>query len=158
MPSRPSTRAREWPSIGAAVGRCWADEVIDDMEGDAAEAVLARTNGRGADVVIEATGNPTAGAAALAMAAKGARVALTGIFTQPATVHLNHIVRRELNVYGTLCYTRTQFAEALRLLAIHAVDPAPLITHVLPLSDIGRGLDLLARHAAIKVQLEPPTG
>ena len=141
-----------------AVGACWADEVIDSQQENEAEAILARTNGRGADVVIEATGNPTAGAAALAMAAKGARVALTGVFTQPATVHLNHIVRRELNVHGTLCYTRAQFAEALRLLAIRAVDPTPLITHVLPLSDIGLGLDLLARHEAIKVQLEPSTG
>ncbi|MFN8483666.1 MAG: alcohol dehydrogenase catalytic domain-containing protein [Anaerolineae bacterium] len=140
-----------------AVGRRWADDVIDALEEDEAAGVLARTNGRGADVVIEATGNPAAGAAALAMAAKGARVALTGIFTQPATVHLDTIVRRELNVYGTLCYTRAQFAEALRLMAIGSVDAAPIVTHVLPLSDIGLGLDLLARHEAIKVQLEPPT-
>lgn len=140
-----------------AVGRRWADDVIDDLQEDAADAILARTNGRGADVVIEATGNPAAGAAALAMAAKSARVALTGVFTQPATVHLNHIVRRELNVYGTLCYTRAQFAEALRLLAIGSVDAAPIVTHVLSLSDIGLGLELLHSHGAIKVQLEPPT-
>ncbi len=140
-----------------AVGECWANEVIDDTQGDAVAAVMGLTEGRGADVVIEATGNPTAGAAALATAAKGARVALTGVFTQPATVHLDHIVRRELNVYGTLCYTRAQFAEALRLLAVRAVDAAPIVTHVLPLSEIGLALDLLRRHEAIKVQLEPAT-
>ncbi|MFN8476013.1 MAG: alcohol dehydrogenase catalytic domain-containing protein [Anaerolineae bacterium] len=141
-----------------AVGQRWADDVIDDLEEDEVEGVLARTNGRGADVVIEATGNPTAGAAALAIAAKSGRVALTGVFTQPATVQLNHIVRRELNVFGTLCYTRAQFAEALRLLAIGSVDAAPIVTHVLPLSDIGFGLDLLHSHAAIKVQLNPTIG
>jgi 2-desacetyl-2-hydroxyethyl bacteriochlorophyllide A dehydrogenase len=58
--------------------RLGATHVIDATHTDAVEAVMAATGGRGADVVIEATGNPAVIPQALRTAADLGRVVLLG--------------------------------------------------------------------------------
>jgi L-iditol 2-dehydrogenase len=44
---------------------------------------------------------------------------------------------------------------ALALISTGQVDPAPLVSHRLPLEDTGRGLELQRRGEALKVVVEP---
>ncbi|MDR7434567.1 MAG: alcohol dehydrogenase catalytic domain-containing protein [Armatimonadota bacterium] len=132
-----------------------ADAVVDLSWEDPVEAVLRANEGRLADIVIEATGNPDAVETACQVASKKGKIVLAGIFHQEARVHPQHIVRKELRVRGSFCYTREDFATCIQLVADGRVRTAPLITHVLPLDQIGEGLRLIKNREAIKVILEP---
>lgn len=106
----------------------------------------------GADLVVEATGSPEG----LAQAAKWVRP--RGTVVLKSTVHDLGEARPtgwvvdEITIVGSRC---GPFAPALRLLERGLIDPRPLISARLPLSD---GLEALARARApgvVKVLLDP---
>ncbi len=69
-----------------------ADYVIDPKENNINEQLSLYTKGRGANTIIEATGNGDALNTALRSASKFARVALLGCIRTPTTVDLYHDV------------------------------------------------------------------
>lgn len=78
-----------------------ADHTVNPTRVDAVEEVRRLTGGRGADVVIEATGNPEAIPAALDMAARFGRVVLLGSPRGMSTVDFyTSVHRRGLTVVG----------------------------------------------------------
>jgi len=135
--------------------RLGADAVVDLSQEDPVEGVLRANEGRLADIVIEATGNPDAVETACQIASKKGKIVLTGIFHEEARVHPRHIVRKELRIRGSFCYTREDFATCIQLVADGRVRTAPVITHVLPLKEMEKGLQLIKSREAIKVILEP---
>ncbi len=132
-----------------------ADHVISLAEEDPVAAVNQLTNGEMAQVVLEATGNAEVVQTVIDLAAKGARVGLLGIFHHLAQVDVRKIVRRELRVFGSFCYTWDDFAASLSLLQRGKVNITPLVTHVMPLAEIGQALDLIKSRQAIKIILKP---
>ncbi|MDR7481528.1 MAG: alcohol dehydrogenase catalytic domain-containing protein [Armatimonadota bacterium] len=127
-------------------------EAVDLRGRDAPAAVRALAPG-GASVVVEATGAPAVASQAVASAAKGARVVVLGVFYEPVPMDLGALVRRELRVFGRLCYTWDEYEQALALLASGRIRP--LVSHTFPLSEISRALDLLRSRGTIKVVVEP---
>lgn len=117
--------------------------------------VLEASEGRGAEVVVEATGSPAALDLALSLAAKGGRVALVSIYHERTDVEPNTIVFKELKVLGSFDYTWLDFEEALHLIADGRVRTDPLITHRLPLERIDEGIALMQSRQALKVMLRP---
>jgi threonine dehydrogenase-like Zn-dependent dehydrogenase len=106
-------------------------------------------------VVIEATGNASVLPDVLNCAAKGARVVLLGIFHDGVRLEPASIVRRELQVLGSFCYSWGDFEESLRLLARGKVTSQHVVTHVLALDQIEEALRLIRKRQAIKVILRP---
>ncbi len=137
------------------VARRWADEVIDAAAVDGVAAVAGLTDGRGASVVIEATGDPAAVGAALHIAGRMGRVALLGLYPAAVLAPLGWLGQRGIDLYGTIGYTRKEFAQALSLIVGGAVTTDSIVTHTLPLTELAQGLDLAASRQAIKVHLEP---
>jgi L-iditol 2-dehydrogenase len=132
-----------------------ADHVFCSAEEDPGTAIARCTDGQMASVVIEATGSAQVLPAVIDAAAKGARIALLGIFHQPATFEVRQIVRRELQIMGSFCYSWDDFEESLRLLADGKVATERMITHVLPLEKMEQALALMRSGEAIKVILKP---
>lgn len=130
-----------------------ADEVISTQQEDPVEAVRARTGGQGASVIIEATGAPAVFPQAIEAAARGGRVLILGVFHEPVQIHASFLVRKELQVWGSLCYTWDEYEYSLQLLAEGRIRP--LITHVLPLNAMEQALTLLHRREALKVVIRP---
>jgi len=87
--------------------------------------------------------------------AAGARVLLLGIFHGEARLTPAPLVRRELRYEGSFCYNWTDFEHSLGLIARGQVSTRHVVTHVLPLAEIGQALDLIHQRQAIKVLLEP---
>lgn len=145
-------RSEERLAVAANLG---ADAVISLEEEDPVAIVSRLTNGRMAQVVLEATGNAAAVPIAVALAAKGGRVGLLGIFHEAAQVDVRQVVRRELRVFGSFCYSWDDFEASLRLLSRGKVNIAPVVTHIMPLEEIGHALELIRRRQAIKVILKP---
>jgi L-gulonate 5-dehydrogenase len=80
--------------------------------------ILERTNGEGAPVVIEATGNSKAMEATVDLVAAGGRIVIVGLLPKGQMIQLPglDLTRKEMSILGA----RTEidcFPEALRLLA-----------------------------------------
>jgi len=128
---------------------------VNSHQQDPVEIIARLTGGRMADLVIEATGNAEVLPILLRAAAKGGTVLLLGIFHFDAQVNPAPIIRHELHVVGSFCYNYESFAASLELLRHRQVRIEPVVTHILPLEEIGHALDLLNQRQAIKVILEP---
>ncbi len=82
------------------------------------QTVLAQTNGEGAPVVIEATGNPAVMEQTVDLVAAGGRVVIVGLVKQGTEVRFPGLdfTRKEITVVGSRASVDC-FPEALRLLA-----------------------------------------
>jgi L-iditol 2-dehydrogenase len=132
-----------------------ADHVFTTQDGNVADRVAKVTDGRMASVVIEATGNPAAMPTVLNCAARQARVLVIGISHAEATFNPVIIVRRELQVMGSFCYSWEDFEESLWLLARGKITTRKMVTHVMALEQLGQALELLRERTALKVILRP---
>jgi 2-desacetyl-2-hydroxyethyl bacteriochlorophyllide A dehydrogenase len=118
-----------------------AEHVIDPRNTEARALILGLTRGRGADVVIEGSGNPTAMANALEVACFGGRVVYVGIKVGAiAQAPLGLMVEKSLHVRGNVGSTGT-WPAALRFLDRTGLDLTPLVTRTFPLSEAVKALD-----------------
>jgi L-iditol 2-dehydrogenase len=114
------------------------------------------TDGRGADLVIVTAGGP----AALPWAAGrirdgGAIHYFAGGAGESLPLPLDTLYHRELSLGATYSSSPADLAEAFELLTARAVSVEGLITHRLPLSRLGEGIELMRRHEAVKVYVTP---
>jgi len=76
-----------------------ADVIINPSQEDAVERLFAVTDGEGASLILEATGNPQVIPLAFKLAANGGRIVLTGALEEPVTLHFHEaFIRRELSL------------------------------------------------------------
>ncbi|MDJ0335146.1 zinc-dependent dehydrogenase [Salinibacterium sp. G-O1] len=134
------------------------DLTIVSSETDAVDAVMAATNGRGADVVITAAASGSAQEQGLRMLARRGRLSLFGGLPKDhptITVDSNLVHYRELTIVGVNGSSPAHNKQALELIATGAVPVSDLITHRLPLDRLLDAIDIVARGEAIKVTIEP---
>lgn len=106
--------------------RMGAAEALDPGAGDVRRAVRGRTEGRGADLVIDCSGQPRAFAQWMDLSRRGGRVAVCGLGHGPAEVDLSRLVLFERQVIGVLGY-RHDHQAVLGLMAGGRLDPSPLL-------------------------------
>jgi threonine dehydrogenase-like Zn-dependent dehydrogenase len=78
---------------------------------------------------------------------------ILGVFHEPTRLDAGLLVRKELQLWGSLCYTWDEYEYSLRLLAEGRIRP--LVSHVLPLTEMESALALLRRREALKVVIRP---
>lgn len=132
-------------------------EAIDPAREDVAARVLAATNGRGADAVIEAVGRPELIQQALLLARPGGRVAVIGLCLAPVEIQPALLFLRNLSLRSGLVNPQRHVPKLLAAIEAGRLDPAEIITHRLPLADGVRGYEIFATHAddVLKVVLTP---
>jgi threonine dehydrogenase-like Zn-dependent dehydrogenase len=120
-------------------------------------ALAEATEGRGADVVIDAVGHPAAFEGAIDIVRRGGTVVVLGVYSSETTqVQLGAYWSRALSLrFAGLTPVLAWWERATAALARGEVDPTPLISHRLPLEDAAEGYALFDRRAATKVVLEP---
>jgi len=123
------------------------------------EQVRALTNGRGADVVLEAAGNPTAVALACDVARRGGTVVAAGVAggRRPLTLESDLFCLKDLRVHGIFAYTSEVFQKTLRQIEGGALDVRPFITHRFPLEQYLQAFHLLKHRPepVLKIVLTP---
>lgn len=129
-------------------------EVGADLD-EAAGAVREALGAQGADVVVDAGGTAESTFLSLDVAAQGARVAVFG-FTREARIEpLRQVIRKGLALYGVSAAARRHYGLALRMIASRAVVPSEIVSHRLPLAQVGEGIELVKARQATKVLLAP---
>ncbi len=106
--------------------RMGAAEAVDPAAGDLRRTVQARTEGRGADLVIDCSGQPRAFAQWVELSRRGGRIVVCGLGHGPAEFDLSRLVFFERQVIGALGYRRDHQA-VLGLMATGRLDPSPLL-------------------------------
>jgi len=143
----------------AIAQRFGADEIIQfapDL--DLIKSVHALTEGRGADMVIEAVGRPEAWQQALAMVRKGGSINFFGGCASATKVELdtNRIHYSALRMRATFHHTPRTIREALSLIAENQVRSKDYITGEAPLTELPEVFRRMAdRGSAIKTAIIP---
>jgi len=125
----------------------------DDVRGIVDEA----TDGRGLNVVVELSGSASGIQQAFDLLAKGGRVSLVGLPSQPITLEMTDaIIYREAMVYGStgrIMWDTWYAVDAM--LKTGRFDPKDVITHRFPLDRYAEALELTLSGNAGKVILVP---
>jgi L-iditol 2-dehydrogenase len=125
--------------------------------GNVVEEIRGLTAGRGADVVVEATGRPEVWEQAVDAVGRGGSVVFFGGCAPGTSIRLD--TRRahyeELALLGAFHHTPGTIRRAVETLESGALVPDSLITHRMRLDEVGHALDLMARGEALKVLIEP---
>jgi threonine 3-dehydrogenase len=137
--------------------RMGATHAWNPQELDIVAAVHEETDGNGVDVLLEMSGNAGALQQGLQALTQGGRVSLLGIFSGPVSLDLNtQVILKDIRIYGIT--GRHMFAtwyKAARFLRAGLLDPSPIITHRLPLSEFVQAMQLIAQGECGKVILLP---
>jgi L-iditol 2-dehydrogenase len=138
--------------------RAEPDAMIDGSKDDPIDAVRKLTDGRGADVVITATGVGIAQEQALEMASLRGRISLFGgLPRDDSSIRFdsNLVHYGELSVHGAYGSAPRHNREALSLIADGKVRVDDLITHRMPLADVSRAIETVISGEGLKVVIEP---
>jgi L-iditol 2-dehydrogenase len=148
----------------AAARRLGAEDALDvtAVTDPAARVrwVRERTGGRGADLVVEASGNPAAVVEGLEMTRDAGRYVVVGQYTDAGDVSLNphrHLNRRHVTLVGCWGYEYTHLHRAVVLMAKHHARFRwrELISREYRLADAARALEDMAALRVVKALIRP---
>lgn len=134
-----------------------AHVTFSTLDVDAVQQVKALTDGRGAEVVIEAAGSAETWRMATRMARPGATVLLfSGL---PGGTHVEfdatHLHYGELTIKGVFHHTPRTVEQALQMLSSGYVDGKMVIEGQIPLAQVEEGLHRMDRSEVIKLAVLP---
>jgi len=115
------------------------------------------TGGVGPDVVIEAAGAPVAFREALDFARRGGKLIEAGHFTDSGAtdIHPFYICQKDLDIHGSWAYPAPIFQDVISMLERTALPLADFVTHVLPLAEFPKALELTGSEGVGKVVVTP---
>ena len=133
-----------------------ATHAVNAGQEDIVEAVLALTDGEGVDLTIEAAGKAITRQHATQLLRPGGTAIFLALGAESTPIDFMSLVPNELHLRGTQCYTDTDFALAIELLASGEIIVDPIITEM-PLEKGAAAFEALASAPGemIKVVLEP---
>ena len=132
------------------------DAVILADEQNAVDEVLKWTNGRGADLVVEASGDASAIASSVGMVRRLGRIAQIGL-TGKDQIHFpwDAASWKVCTIIFNLSTAYTCWDRTIGLMAEKKIDASKIITHKLPLKEWRRAFELVETMQGIKVLLIP---
>ena len=148
----------------AAARRIGAEDVVDlaalPDAADRVSWVRERTGGRGADVVIEASGNPAAVPEGLEMVRDAGTYVVVGHYTDAGETAISphrHVNRKHATILGCWGYEATHLHRALLLLARHRdrFRWRDFVTKEYALEEAGQALADMERLAVVKAVIRP---
>ncbi|MDR1978878.1 MAG: alcohol dehydrogenase catalytic domain-containing protein [Synergistaceae bacterium] len=138
--------------------KCGADYAINPSETDPNAFIGEKTQGVGADVIFDASGNSAAIAGAFKYLRKGGSVHLLGLPSTPTSIDLaSDVIFKEATIHGY--HGRKMFqtwTRMINLLESGKIDLGSMISHRMPLSEAGNAFEMLEKgENASKILLVP---
>ncbi len=133
-----------------------ADHGLDPREPGFMEELLARTEGRGADLALEAVGATPSIKTAIDSVRKGGRVVLVGNVSPKVEIPLQAVVSRQIALLGS-CASNGEYPACLELIERGKIHLDPMISARAPLAEGAAWFDRLYKQepGLMKVILEP---
>lgn len=124
-------------------------------EADPKRELRAATGELGADVVVDAVGDAAPLALAISLARDAGTVSGIGAYAGNAEVPIGLAWLKGLQLRLGLANVIAHLDRVLALLAAGKLDPAPLVTHRMPLDEAGEAYAIYDRREALKIVLTP---
>jgi len=133
-----------------------ADKLINPLKSNLSEAVLQETEGKGANVTLEAVGYAKTFADAVAITRMGGYVVAVGNLEKKAEFDLQQLIAKEHTFTGSYA-SSGEFRDCIELVASGKIKVEPLISDVLPMQEGPDAFDRLlkAEENLLKIVLEP---
>jgi L-iditol 2-dehydrogenase len=120
-----------------------ADAVLDPDQSDAAKQILADTGRRGVDIAIDCATKGTSIQQAIDAVSNAGRVVITGIPSDYwTTVNFHQLRRKEATLFNVR-RSNNETPAAVSMLSARPELFAPVVTHSMPLDDVGRAFEML---------------
>ncbi|HLZ21789.1 MAG TPA: zinc-binding dehydrogenase [Ktedonobacterales bacterium] len=132
--------------------RLGATAVINPKQESAgvARAVRKLTSGAGADIAIEAIGNPATIQDAFSTLRPGGRLVVVGYSDHEVALNAGRVMYREMEIRGSLGCRPVDYPRVLELARAGRIEIASLVTARFPLDQINTGLDTLRAGRGIR--------
>jgi 2-desacetyl-2-hydroxyethyl bacteriochlorophyllide A dehydrogenase len=134
-----------------------SDIEVDPLAPGGIDEILDATEGRGADVVIEAVGSTVTYTQAIKLARRGGRVLAYGAAPADATIEVRpfDIYAKELTIVGSYAGTYETWPNAIDLISSGRFDPSKIVDAVRPLTDVMQAIESLeSDKSVVKVQVQ----
>lgn len=119
---------------------------------EAAQAIADLTDGRGADLVVEAAGTERTLAHSIELAGIGGELVLFGTITGGNEgLPYYQLYFKELTIYNPRAALPGDYAEGIRLAAAGRLDLAPIVTHEFALEDAAAAFEMVHDPRSLKV-------
>jgi 2-desacetyl-2-hydroxyethyl bacteriochlorophyllide A dehydrogenase len=122
---------------------------------DPKAAARAATSGRGADVVIDAVGDPKVFDLACRLARNAGRVSATGVYAERCEVHMGVVWIKALTIHAGQANVVGHVDAVLAMMTAGILDPTPLVSRHMPLAEAPEAYAAYARREALKIVLTP---
>lgn len=119
------------------------------IQGSVARKIRQLTGG-GADVALEAIGNPSTIQEAFISLHPGGRLVVVGYSNHEVALNAGRIMYREMEIRGSLGCRPVDYPRVIELARAGRIQVAPLVTARFPLEDINEGLDALRHSRGIR--------
>jgi 2-desacetyl-2-hydroxyethyl bacteriochlorophyllide A dehydrogenase len=119
------------------------------------DVVMALTEGRGVDAAIDAVGHPDALDSAIRLTRNAGTVVAIGVYAERCEVHMGLVWIKALTLKTGQANVIGHVDRVLGMLAAGTLDPAPLVTHHLPLDQAAEAYATYDRREALKIVLKP---
>ncbi len=137
-----------------ALARSLGLDSLDPVADNGATRIDEWTEGAGVAIAFEVSGAVAGMETAIQSLAVRGRLVVVAIHATPPPVDLFRVFWRELTLIGARVYDRTDFEEAVRLLASGEVPAGPLITAVEPLARVASAFETLESGRAMKILID----
>jgi L-iditol 2-dehydrogenase len=133
-----------------------ADHILVADSENAVEMVTALTSGRGADLVVEASGAPAAIASSVAMVRRLGRIAVIGMSGRDqVSFPWDAAIWKMCTIIFNLSTGYSSWEKAIGLITSGKIDVSRVITHRLPLANWQEAFTAADRGEALKALLVP---
>jgi 2-desacetyl-2-hydroxyethyl bacteriochlorophyllide A dehydrogenase len=137
------------------MARSFGAQPVHLTDDDPRAAAREASEGRGVDVCIDAVGDPRALELALRLTRKLGTVQAIGVYAERCEVHMGLLWIKALRLLSGHANVLGHIDSVLALMSRGVLDPAPLVTHHMALSDAPEAYALYDRREALKIVLTP---
>ena len=114
------------------------------------------TEWRGADVVVDAVGHPSALASTFNLVRQGGTISLPGMYVEDhASIPIGDMWLKNINLVTGVANIQGHMDELVELVREGRIDPKVIISHRMPLSDGAEGLRALRPKAGAQGRPRP---
>lgn len=135
-----------------------SDEYFNALDKDLVKKLMSKTkNGNGFDIVADCVGNSAALTSAITFTKPNGNLIMVGISLGAVNVPLVSAVLKEINIKGSIAYTKEEFDFVIKLLADKKINLEKFIDDVVTLDEVQNAFDRLTSgsDAAVKILVDP---
>jgi 2-desacetyl-2-hydroxyethyl bacteriochlorophyllide A dehydrogenase len=137
------------------LARSLGAEPVHLVDEDPKAAVRDATEGRGADVAIDAVGDPRALETAIRLTRACGSVQCIGVYAERAEVHMGLLWLKAITLRGGHANVLAHVDPVLAMMSSGVLDPSPMVTHHMPLEEAAEAYAIYDRREALKIILTP---